>query len=127
MRHEIRVNAGLSHADAEVEIAKRLAMNGLASLPSLLSLHVGWGFGGAALQTLCSASVHLTELRTSLGATLSDWGLQKAVTSCPHLRILRLSFATITDAGGSVLHTVRCSLSTDQVSMYFVLIAFEHT
>ena len=60
---------------------------------------MGWGFGGAAMQSLCSASAFLTELQTGVGAALSDWGLQQAVACCPHLRSLRLGFATITDRG----------------------------
>ena len=87
-------------ADAEAEVTQGLS-HCVESLPSLLSLHVGWGFGGTALQTLCGCSTSLTELCTGLGASLSDWGLERVVRTCPHLRSLRLSFANVTDSGES--------------------------
>ena len=96
------------HADAD-SVARGLQLAGMESLPSLYSLRVGWGFGGAAMLTLCSASAFLTELRTGVGAALSDWGLQQAATSCPHLRVLRLSFATVSDVGVACL--LRFSIS----------------
>ena len=68
-------------------------------LPALHSLTVGWGFGGSALQTLATGSEFLTELTTGVGAEVSDWLLASMAASCPHLRALRLQFATVTDAG----------------------------
>ena len=80
------------------------------SLPSLLTLRVGWGFGGAALQTLCGSSTSLIELQTGVGASLSDWGLTELVRVCPHIRSLTLGFANLTDSGGciSLLNHMNC-------------------
>ena len=87
-------------AGAEAALQDRLsAEQAVGNLPSLHSLSIGWGFGGAAMQTLASASQFLTELSTGVGAEVSDWSLACLATACPHLQALRLQFATITDAG----------------------------
>ena len=87
-------------AGAEATLHRYLtAQQAFGRLPSLHSLSVGWGFGGAALQALASASVFLTELSTSVGAGVSDWLLACLARACPHLKALRLQFSTVTDSG----------------------------
>ena len=82
--------------------------------PRLRSADLAWGWGGVAAAALLRGSRFLHSLELRCGASLSDWQLGQWAGACPHLRSVKLSFATVSDAGE--VPALPCGLSLQQAT-----------